>query len=202
MADKYTNFRYNVKNTYMCLLEADTREGVTYTGEPEHMPGLMSVQDTTVYASAPLFGDGAQRHEMTKILRHDLVINHNKIAYSQLVKYLGSKINVAKGIVRENVSDKFPFFALMFEVETTEGREILCYPKCKLSPGEKSYQQSTDNIEYSTDTFNVVALPLEYSGDTKYYGDTGDNDLKTLEQVANDWFKNVYIETPEEPEEP
>lgn len=199
---KISNFRYNITNGYFCPMETDTAAGVTYKGTPEHLPGLMSVQETANVATGTLFGDGKKRAVVTKVTGLTLALTHNKIAYSSLAVYMGQKINEVKGVLKENSGDKAPYFAFMLEVETTEGKELWCYPKCKLSPGEKSLQQSTDNTEFSTDSYSIEVLPLEYNGDRKYIADTGDEDLRTDEEVAAAWFSAPYIETPEEPEEP
>ena len=180
------NNRFNVKNVHYAV--NTTNEGGEVTrGTPKKIAGAMKVSVNPTVSNGKLYGDGVVSDEVTKMTGAGISLEMNKIPTDVVNEIFGKTKDPTTGITKDN-SDNEPIeFSLGWEVELTGGcSEFVWFTKCKAQPIQNEVQQGTDNINFSTDTLNITAMPDE-NGDIRLFGETIDKTFK----CANTWFKSI-----------
>lgn len=181
---KKTN-RINIKNMVYALLTSDTTAGAEY-GEVKPLGKAMQVQLTPSLASGVLYGEGAQSENIAKLNGMATVLDVNKIAIEDRAEILGHKYE--NGILIEKAGDEAPFLAVGFEVEgTNKCKELVWLLKGRAQPFNGTMQQSTDSINFSTDSITINFVPRDFDGELRYFADTANTALTTKQ--VEDWFK-------------
>lgn len=176
--------RINIQNVVYCVLQSDTSEGATY-GDVKQVSPAMQVQLTPALASGTLYGDGAQQENIAKLTGISMVLDINKIKIEDRASMLGHKFE--NGVIVESAGDEAPYIAVGYEVEeTNKCKELIWLLKGRAQPFNSSVQQSTDSINFSTDSITINFIPRDYDKAIRYYGDTANEDL-TADQVEK-WF--------------
>jgi len=189
-------FRINIENLHLALLESDTEAGAIYGTDIDKIPGTMAIKVSPQISSGKLYGDGKRRSDLNKVNSYELALEHNKIPYSVLSKYMGHEIDI-DGVMTVSADDVPLDFALGYEVELEgDGKELIWFLKCSFSPGERNDQQSEDNITYSVDNMTVKALPLKYNNDIYTLTDTSDEGMGVSNTVVSEWFNAVRVKPP------
>ena len=177
--------RINIKNAVYCVLQTDASEGTTY-GDVTSLSPAMQVQLTTSLATGVLHGDGVQQENIAKITGIAMVLDVNKIPIENRAIILGNKYE--NGILQEKEGDEAPYIAVGYEVPETNGcKELIWLLKGRVQPYNSNVQQSTDSINFSTDSVTINFIPRDSDGLLRFFGDTANADL-TNEQVKK-WFK-------------
>lgn len=180
------NNRFNVKNIH--YVKNTLGEGGQVTRDtPKKIAGAMKVSVNPTIANGKLYGDGAVSDEITKLTGAGISLEMNKIPTEVINELFGKIKDPATGITKDNTDDEPIEFSLGWEVELTGGgSEFVWFTKCKAQPIQNEVQQGTDNINFSTDTLNITAMPDE-NGDVRLFGETIDTSFK----CETTWFKTV-----------
>ena len=176
--------RINVKNLVMALLLTDTAEGSTY-GNVESISPAMQVQLTPSLSTGTLHGDGMQQENIAKLNGIAMVLDVNKVKIETRAKMLGHTYE--NGVLIEKAGDEAPYIAIGYLVEgTNKCNEYVWLLKGRAQPFNSTVQQSTDNINFSTDSININFIPRDCDGALRYFADSANADL-TEEQIEK-WF--------------
>ena len=176
--------RINVKNLVMSLLLTDTAEGATY-GDVEKISPAMQVQLTPSLSSGTLHGDGVQQENIAKLNGIAMVMDVNKVKIETRAKMLGHTYE--NGVLIEKAGDEAPYIAVGYLVEgTNKCNEYVWLLKGRAQPFNSTVQQSTDNINFSTDSININFIPRDCDGALRYFADSANADL--TEGQIEKWF--------------
>ena len=176
--------RINVKNLVMALLLTDTAEGATY-GNVESISPAMQVQLTPSLSSGTLHGDGVQQENIAKLNGIAMVMDVNKVKIETRAKMLGHTYE--NGVLIEKAGDEAPYIAVGYLVEgTNKCNEYVWLLKGRAQPFNSTVQQSTDNINFSTDSININFIPRDCDGALRYFADSANADLTEV-QIGK-WF--------------
>ena len=176
--------RINIKNLVYCKLLTDEAGSTTY-GEVKPLSPAMQIQVTVSLASGVLYGDGAQEENIAKMTGIAVVLDVNKVCIEDRAEILGNKYE--NGVLVEKEGDEAPYIALGYEIPETNGcKELIWLLKGRAQPYNSNVQQSTDNINFSTDSVTINFIPRTSDRQLRFFGDTANADL-TEEQVKK-WF--------------
>lgn len=176
--------RINIKNLVYCKLLTDEVGSTTY-GEVKPLSPAMQIQVTVSLASGVLYGDGAQEENIAKMTGIAVVLDVNKVCIEDRAEILGNKYE--NGVLVEKEGDEAPYIALGYEIPETNGcKELIWLLKGRAQPYNSNVQQSTDNINFSTDSITINFIPRTSDEMLRFFGDTANADL-TEEQVKK-WF--------------
>lgn len=176
--------RINIQNVVYCKMLSDEPGSATYD-EVKPLSPAMQVQLTTTLASGILYGDGAQQENIAKITGIALVLDVNKVPIEDRAIILGNKYE--NGILQEVAGDEAPYIAVGYEVPETNGcKELIWLLKGRAQPYNSNVQQSTENINFSTDSITINFIPRDADKLLRFFGDTANADLQ--EQQVTKWF--------------
>lgn len=187
-------YRINVKNLVYAVMTADTTEATSYD-EIKKLSEAMQVQLTPVLATGNLFGDGVKQSTISKITGITGVFDATKINAVDRAVICGHTYE--NGVLTMGKNDKAPYIAVGYEVEQdVQGTsEYVWLLKGKAQPYASTVQQSTDAINYSTDSLTVEFVSRESDGDFMKMGDSADDEFTS--EMAAAWFAEVGGGTPE-----
>lgn len=162
--------RFNIKRSVYAVITKDDATGVVH-GPVKPFGDPMQVQLTPTYASGTLYGGGVKTEDMTKMNGITMKFDLNKIPIETRAEIGGHQI--VTGVLVESADDQAPDIAVGYEVEETGGhRELVWLLKGKAKPIGSNVQQSTDNINFSTDTIDIGFIPRAFDKELKRFGDT------------------------------
>ena len=76
--------------------------------------------------------------------------------------------------VGEKAGDEAPYIAAGYKVEQTNGKcELIWLLKGRAQPINSSVQQSTDSLNFSTDSITINFIPRDYDNEIRYFADSG-----------------------------
>ena len=114
-----------------------------------------------------------------------VALDVNKVPIEDRAEILGNKYE--NGVLVETSGDEAPYIALGYEVPETNGcKELIWLLKGRAQPYNSNVQQSTDNINFSTDSITINFIPRTSDGMLRFCGDTANADL--TEQQISKWF--------------
>lgn len=178
--------RFNIKRSVYAVITKDDDTGVTCSavkkfGDP------MQVQLTPSYATGLLYGGGVKTEDMSKITGITVKFDVNKIPIETRAIIGGHKY--IDGILTESPDDQAPDIAFGYEVEETGNHsEYVWLFKGRAKPIGSTVQQTTDNINFSTDSIDIGFVPRSFDNKLKDYADTA-NASFTAEKAA------TYLDT-------
>ena len=176
--------RINITNPVYAKLLTDTADGVTYD-EVRSFGKAMQVQLTPSVSSGVLYGNGVQQENIARLNGIAVVLDVNKLAIEDRAIILGHEYK--NGIIHEKAGDEAPYIAVGYKVEQTNGKcELIWLLKGRAQPINSSVQQSTDNLNFSTDSITINFIPREFDSEIRYFADSANTDL--TEKQINDWF--------------
>ena len=191
--------RMNVRDVHIAFLIKDSINGAEWE-PPEKIPGVMQIQVSPQVASASLFGDGRRRHHVSIVTGYDVTLDHNMIPPKIMARMRGQTYDDATGVRRSNTRDQAAACAVGWTVDLIgEYEEVTWLPKCVIAPSDRNIQQTTESIEYSTDSLTVTSLSLEYNGDFEYQADTTGTSSNFTKEVAAKFFDKVFVLPPKGP---
>lgn len=184
--------KINVKNLVYCLCTQDISTSVTY-GSVKPLAKSMQIQVTPAVAAGTLYGDGAQQENISKLTGIAVALDVNKIPIEDKAIILGH--TYANGVMVEHKDDIAPDIAIGYMVEETNASaEYIWLLKGKAEPMNESVQQSTNAINFSTDSITVNFVPREKDGQIRYYADSANEDFSASQAAA--WFAEGPSEVP------
>ena len=176
--------RINITEPVYAKLLTDTADGVTYD-EVRSLGKAMQVQLTPSVSSGVLYGNGVQQENIAKMNGLAMVMDVNKLAIEDRAIILGHEYR--DGIIHEKAGDEAPYIAAGYKVEQTNGKcELIWLLKGRAQPINSSVQQSTDSLNFSTDSITINSIPRDYDNEIRYFADSANQDL--TEKQINDWF--------------
>lgn len=190
--------RFNVKRIVYAEVLEDTAESYKY-GPIKTFGAPMQVQFTPTYASGVLYGGGVKTEDISKLTGGTLKADVNKVPAEVIADIYGHKFE--NGIVHDNKDDQPKDIAIGYEVEQTgNNRELVWFFKGKAKPYGSNVQQTTENMNFSTDSIDIGLVPREFDGDLKVFGDTAH---PTFTDAMADAFLNsipggTLVQEPEE----
>lgn len=180
---KKTN-RINIKNVVYALLISDAAEGVEY-GPVKSLGKSMQIQVTPSLATGVLYGDGLQSENIAKMNGIAIAVDVNKVKIENRAELLGHEFK--NGVLIETAGDEAPYIALGYEVEgTNKCNELVWILKGRTQPFNSAVQQSTDSINFSTDSLTINFIPRDKDQELRYFADTANAEL--TEKQITDWF--------------
>lgn len=166
--------RINVKKPVYCLLTADTAAGTAY-GDVKSFGKAMQVQITPQVATGVLYGNGGKEEDIGKVKAYAVVADVNKLFAEVKAEIMGH--TMIDGVVIVKDGDEPPYIAFGYEVEQTGGtKEQVWFLKGRAQPANQTIQQSTDNINFSTDSITMNFIPRESDERLTWFGDTANDD--------------------------
>lgn len=180
MPTKKSN-RINIVRPVYCLLLTDTEEGTTY-GPVKPFGKIMQVQLTPQVATGTLYGDGGKEEDVGILTGMAVAVDVNKIFPEVRAEIMGNEM--IDGVVIEKVGDQPPEIAFGYEVEQLGNtKEQVWLLKGRAQPANQTIQQTTDNINFSTDSVTINFIGRESDKQVRFYGDTA-NSTYSEEQAA------------------
>lgn len=179
-------YKINISNPKYCALTSDTEEGVQY-GEVKSLGEAMEVQVTPSVASGKLYGDGEAVDSASRLTGLTLSLQTTKVSSEARVDIYN--LEVKNGVIVTKTGTTPKDIAIGYEVEQSNGKsQYVWLLKGSPKPMNDSIQQSTDNINYSTDKMDVDFVRRNYDKSLKY--DAEEGELGFSEAQAAAWFKN------------
>lgn len=179
--------RINVKKLVCAFVTENTSTSYA-TSEVEDMGAVMSIVLTPEVKTGVLYGRGVKTEDVTKLSGMTVQIENNKVPIELLARLYGHKY--ADGKLIKNAEDEAPLIALGFEVTGTNKFREMCWLYCGVAqPFGNTYNQSEDNIKFSTDTFSISFRPREKDLDICIVGDTANADF--TEEMAKTFLTTV-----------
>lgn len=181
MPSKKSN-RINVARLVYCLVLTDAAEGTTY-GPVKPFGKAMQIQLTPQVATGTLYGDGNKEEDVGILKGIAAVVDTNKIYAETKAEIMGNTI--VDGVVIEKSGDQPKDIALGYEVDQVGGtKEQVWLLKGKAQPGNQTIQQSTDNLNFSTDSTAINFVPRESDSQIRFFGDTANSDYSAAQATA------------------
>lgn len=176
--------RINITGLVMAELLSDTSDGTVY-GEVEELADVMQVQLTPSLSTGVLYGEGRQTENIAKINALACVVDVNKVAIEKRAKLLGHEY--VDGVLKVAAGDEPKYYAIGYKVEGTNNTcELVWLLKGRAQPYNSSVQQSTENINFSTDSITINFIPRDSDKVLYYFADTANPDF-TKDQESK-WF--------------
>lgn len=180
----------NVQNAHFAKATKTTTNGTsTYTWDtPEAMPGLEKVTITPITAKGEKYGDGILRIKKSKRAGYTIGIDINEVS-AELKRYING-LTYEDGVETDDGACSGGAFALGFEhVKVDDTVEKIWFLYCDAEPIEDDNQQSTTDINISSDTVSITGYKLKEYNDRAYVKIwTGD------ENVTEDMAKNFFTQ--------
>ena len=197
MSSKKSN-RINVARLVYCLVLTDAAEGTTY-GPVKPFGKAMQIQLTPQVATGTLYGDGNKEEDVGMLKGIAVAVDTNKVFAETRAEIMGNTI--VDGIVIEKAGDQPPDIAVGYEVDQLGGtKEQVWLLKGKAQPGNQTIQQSTDNVNFSTDSTTINFIPRESDSQIRFFGDTANTDYTAAQATA--FFASGPVTYPKKPETP
>lgn len=190
--------RINVKNLVFAVMVNDDSTDTEY-GEIASFAKAMQLQLSPEVSTGDLYGDGVKQESIAKLTGISVVADVNKVPIDVRAKINGNTYE--NGVLIEKEGDEAPYIALGYEVEqTNKTSEYIWLLKGKAQPYASTVQQTTESINFSTDSITINFMPRESDGEIRKFGDSAADDF--TKEMAEAWFKEVGGGTPEGIEEP
>lgn len=178
MPESKYSVRFNVKRIVYAEIIKDDASGFTY-GPIKTFAEPMQVQMTYSLAQGKVYGGGVQKVNMAKVTGATLKIDVNKLAIEVKADIYGN--TYADGVRTVGKDDQAKEIAIGYEMESTgDNREFDWLLKGTPQPAGKSTQQTTDNINFSTDTIDINFVPRAFDGALHKDADTANPDFTTV----------------------
>ena len=184
--------RINITSPVYAKLLTDNADGTTYD-EVRGFGKAMQVQLTPSVSSGVLYGNGVQQENIAKLNGIAMVLDVNKLAIEDRAIILGHEYK--DGIIHEKAGDEAPYIAVGYKVEQTNGKcELIWLLKGRAQPINSSVQQSTDNLNFSTDSITINFIPRESDMEIRYFADSANPSL--TDKQINEWFVTAPSKAP------
>ena len=184
--------RINIVDPVFACLLTDTAEGTTY-GDVRSLGAAMQAQVTPSLSSGTLYGNGVQQENIAKLNGIALVLDVNKIPVEERAVVLGNTYK--DGVIHEKSGDEAPYIAVGYKVEQTNRKEELIWLlKGRAQPINSNVQQSTENLNFSTDSITINFIPRDSDKELRFFADSANADL-TKEQI-DAWFQTGPSKAP------
>lgn len=174
--------RINIcKFHYGTIMEGE--DGTFTRSKPKYIANITKAAVNPKIATGTLYGEGVLRENATKLTGAEIAIELNKLPTEDEKIILG-KTKDTNGILHDNIKDQPISIYVGWEVELSGGgSEFIYFTNCIAKANSKEVQQSTDNINFSTDTLLITAMADE-NGDVRLFGETIDKEFK----CGDTWF--------------
>lgn len=174
--------RINIARPVYSPVLTDTAEGTTY-GPVKTFGKAMQIQLTPQVATGTLYGDGNKEEDVGLLKGMAVVIDVNKVFSEVKAEIMGN--TMADGVVIEKNGDQPIEIALGYEVEQMNStKEQVWLLKGRAQPANQTIQQSTDNVNFSTDSITINFIPRESDGQIRFYADTANSDYSAEQATA------------------
>ena len=181
----------NVQNTHIAKGTKTTQNGVsTYTWDtPQHVLGLEKVTITPITATGEKYGDGILRKKKSKRTGYTLGIDINEVP-AEIKRYING-LTYTSGVETDDGACSGGAFAIGFEhVKEDDTVEKIWFIWCEAEPIEEENEQSTGDINISSDTLSITSYKLSEYDDRAYVKIwTGDENV--TEEMETNFFTKV-----------
>lgn len=178
-------YRINIKRPVYCEVLTDTASGTTY-GTVKTLGEIQEAQITPQSATGRLYGDGGIVDSSALLTGVTLALQLTKIpveAVADIYNY-----TVTNGVVQVKAGTTAKMIAVGFEVVQSDGSsEYTWLLKGRPQAINNTVQQSTDNINYSTDTLTIEFVKRISDEMIRYYADSANADFTAAQ--AEKWFE-------------
>ncbi len=184
----------NVQNTHFAKGSKTVTNGVSsYSwGAVQQIQGLEKVTITPITAKGEKYGDGILRKKLARRTGYTLGIDINALPMD--VKQYVNGLSYEEGVETDDGSCAGGAFAFGFEYVTTEDElEKIWFIWCEADPIEEENQQSTSDINISSDTLAVTSYKLSEYGNRAYVK-ISSADPNVTQQMLNDFFTKVQTD--------
>lgn len=194
MADKNNKVKYNLKNAHYALLTI-AEDGIVNFGTPIALPGAVSISLDANGEPENFYADGVAYYVINNNMGYDGELELAMIPESFRLECLKEELD-SNGVLIENSDVELGSFALLFEFDGDQKHIRHVLYNCAASRPGIEGKTNEDSKEVQTETLTITATPL---GDGMVKAKTGNT---TNAKVYSDWYKAVYVPTPEsgEPE--
>lgn len=186
----------NVQNAHIAKCTKTVAEDGTTTykwSTPQYISGLEKVTITPVTAKGEQYGDGILREKKTKRTAYTLGIDHNEIP-AELKRYMQGLTYTSGVETDDGACASHPIAFGCEHVKADDSIEKIWFIYCETDPIEEENQQSTTDINISSDTLALTAFKLDEYEDRAYVK-IRSNDINVTEDMIDNFFKKVQTET-------
>lgn len=184
----------NVQNTHFAKGSKTVTNGVSsYSwGAVQQIQGLEKVTITPITAKGEKYGDGILRKKLARRTGYTLGIDINALPMD--VKQYVNGLSYEEGVETDDGSCAGGSFAIGFEHVTADDNvEKIWFIWCEADPIEEENQQSTSDINISSDTLSVTAYKLsEY--DNRAYVKISSADSNVTQTMLDNFFTKVQTD--------
>jgi len=166
-------YRISISGLVYAPLTADTTSTITY-GTVVAVADVMTIGVKPIVAEGKAYGDGKLRDQLSKM--NGLEVELEMLRIPQAVRAAWSGNTATSGAMNESATATPPFIALGYKIEQSDGKaEYVWLLKGKVAPPEDSVAQSTDQINYSTNTLKMTFVPRVKDGYIRKWGDENES---------------------------
>lgn len=176
-----------LKDIHVALLNDGTYE------VPKKLAKAIEAKITPNSSSVTLYADDGAAETASSMGDIEVELNIDDLPSDKYALIMGKTVN-SDGVIVDNTSDVAPYLALGFRSAKSNGeyRYVWLY-KGKFELSEETYKTKGEEVEFQTPTIKAKFL-VDDNGDWRAKVDSDDTGIKA--GVIEDWFKNVYKETP------
>lgn len=181
----------NVQGTHFAK---GTKTDSTYKWDaPVAIEGLEKVTITPITAKGEKYGDGILRKKIARRTGYTLGIDINSLPAD--VKHYINGLTYTTGVETDDGSCAGGAFAIGFEHVTADDKvEKIWFIWCEAEPIEEESEQSTSDINISSDTVAITAYKLAAYNNRAYVKISSADENVTEEMLAN-FFTKVQTST-------
>jgi phi13 family phage major tail protein len=167
--------RFNIKRIVYAMVLEDTKTSFKH-GPIKEFGKPMQVQFTPTVATGTLYGAGVKEEDISRLTGGELALDINKVFIEVRAEIYGN--TYTDGTLHEVVGAQPKDIAIGIELEETgDNRELCWFFKGKPRMGAQTTQQSTDNINFSTDSITVGLVQRTFDGRLRSFGDTANTEF-------------------------
>ncbi|SFL38833.1 phage major tail protein, phi13 family [Gracilibacillus orientalis] len=183
-----------LRDLHFFPITKDDEEGTTYE-EPVRIGLAMTANVQPQFNSADLRAEDGVAETAEARGATTVTVQTEDITKQAQSKILDKKIN-SDGVLMDSEDDRPPYGALAFRSEKANGkyRYVVLY-KGKFTPPESNYETKQETPAFQTPTINGRFIRRHSDN---MHGAQVDEDDEGMEQsIIDNWFSDVYEETPE-----
>ncbi|MGM7682657.1 major tail protein [Cytobacillus sp. Hm23] len=183
-----------LKNIHVAKLTKDDEIEVTYE-TPQRLAKAIEAKIKPNVNSSTLYADDGPAATDSSLGEIEVEINIDALSTQVQSFLLGHKVN-GEGVLIKSADDVSPYVALGFSSPTSDGgNKFVWLYKGKFQLPESNYKTKGDSIEYQTPTISAKFIKRAF--DNQWKVEVMSSDEGVSETVINNWFTEVYKETPE-----
>ncbi|EOO37238.1 major tail protein [Bacillus mycoides] len=191
--NKENKVAFGLKNVYYALY--DITDGVITFKTPIPIPGAVELTFDPRGDLIEFYADDMLYYAASNNQGYDGTLSIATIPEQFAIDALGEQLDETDGVLNELADAKGKPFALLFEFDgDVNATRHVMYNNSASRPTIAS-KTKTNSAEPNTNELKFVSSPIDINGKRMVKTKTTS---KTTTAIYNDWYKKVYVKTPEQ----